>query len=255
MIFNRISNLQQFIIPDILNNSGINNFSKGYIYKVSLAKDHIYRINTFITRRGKEGKQRVSPFCFHVAPLLLLGTDMSLYGGVSFIYTKSVINNVINIDSREFVYFIIAKFSFLENFNYTKHFLVKDIKRKLEKVRDEVFSKELVPNHLFQYFELVENRIKYFKYLVDIEQFCRLDIVRDSYANSLEPALQLCSSISGSLAMLKGQKIDDKKIDDKYKKLVNLYTSSKEDSPVILELLKKETNHVLHKYTDNSYWI
>jgi len=108
----------------------------------------------------------------------------------------------------------------------------------------------LVPNHLFQYFELVENRIKYFKYLVDIEQFCRLDIVRDSYATTLEPALQLCSSISGSLAMLKGQKIDDK-----YKKLVNLYTSSKEDSPVILELLKKETNHVLHKYTDNSYWI
>ena len=43
MLFNEIKNLQQFIVPDVLNNSGLNNFSKGYIYNVEQINPYIFK--------------------------------------------------------------------------------------------------------------------------------------------------------------------------------------------------------------------
>lgn len=246
MLFNELKVLQQFIVPDILNNSSLHAFSKGYIYRLDQMSPFVYQARTIITRKGKEGKQRMNPHSFYVTPLILKSVLTSnVFEGISFVVTKDNVSNILNANTNEFVCYVLAKFSFLESFRYVQVHLNKTTRKTYLNLRDLSFSRDDLPIELIKKFESLNTRKHLLDELLNIEQFCRHEIQDATMYNLAKN--QLYNALQGYAALIK----EKPAIAKNSKQLMDCLNA---DPKEVLNTLDQETKNVLQKYENCSYW-
>jgi len=246
MLLNTVKPLQKFIIPDILNNSSLHNCSTGYIYQVNGVDDRYYiPIEVIITRKGKIGKPRASHGQLYALPLLLpelVGT--SAYESMTFIVTKDVICDVFNMDAFEFISWMAAKYILMEkNSSYCRNIVDKEFKKPFKLLIDAMFSAETVPTHVILKYETVNAR----KILLDrmflLEHFSKQEMLMvHKKRDQLDQSLSAYSNAAKQHVVF-----------EPIKKLVK--TLYAQDKNAVFNNLHAETDNVLQKYKNCSYWI
>lgn len=248
MLFNDIKPMHSFIIPDLLNNSGLHNFSKGYIYNISVNGLNV-DTKALVTRRGKEGKPKVSQVQFSTVPFVLkeLLDHKSLYKGSSFIFSCNVSQNLLNIGTFDFICWALAKYLSLAGFTYCKHYMNKHEKQFFTAFSDSVLRNDNIPTQLLGlYAKGSPQRVNMIDHLLMIEQFSRHDVTYNLTRYNLFE-----ESLSSYMYLVKEYEEFAKLLP----KITAFYSKSKEEVTEATANIHKETNDVLQQYKNCSYWI
>lgn len=243
MLYNDIKPLQQFIIPDILNKTNLLAFSKGFIVGISTVGKYYLEITALITRKGKDGKKRKELTSFYATPLFLQEVKDHLYPNISFIVSEDSKVNVSTLSPLDFMTWLVVKYIYLEKFLHSKNKINTETVRNLNLIKDVLIQNHPHLETLTQKFNNIDKRKNYINHILELEQFSK-DLIKNDIAiqrNQLKEAIRSYLEHAAVVEPLV------KKVDD----LQDLYINIDKK----IHNLKTETDNVLQKYRDRSYWI
>lgn len=243
ILFNNPIPGQRFIVTDIVNNSGLHPFSKGYITSVNY--DHGYiNVHSIITRVGKEGKPRCINSSFYTCPLLVVDlykeNKMNHRDMLTFIVSENIYDNLLTTPFSDFLYLCVIRF-----INYDKAismFKKDSLYKELCDLKDYIFNNDSISTDIIKKYDTPAQRLKFINFLNVLDRFF---ISKEKYLeNMLETSEK--RAFDYTFTHIKEYLIasGNKNI---FEKCMDLKKS--------LNIIKEETKDVFSKFKSNSYWI